>query len=126
MSYSKQGPCQANIHARSVASRPAARRRAVSIRDLARFSVAGRQHLLETRAQREFRCNRLDLDLDAIGGQSATGPSGNARYDIYVRLAEAYRDSAQSIRPLIVQSPNGAWVRLGDVASSSSPVKTPS
>ncbi|MCK7544793.1 MULTISPECIES: efflux RND transporter permease subunit [Marinobacter] len=59
----------------------------------------------------------MELVSDAIGGQSAGQViKGNERYDIYVRLAEQYRNSAESIRSLILQAPNGAWVRLEDVA----------
>lgn len=60
----------------------------------------------------------MSLVADLIGGGSAGQIiSGNERYDIYVRLAEPYRDSAEAIANLILQSPKGAWVRLGDVAS---------
>jgi len=59
----------------------------------------------------------MDLVSDAIGGVSAGQViNGNERYDIYVRLAEPYRDDVATIRSLILQAPNGAWVRLGDVA----------
>ncbi len=59
----------------------------------------------------------MDLVSDAIGGVSAGQViNGNERYDIYVRLAEPYRDDVAAIRSLILQAPNGAWVRLGDVA----------
>ncbi len=59
----------------------------------------------------------MDLVADAIGGHE-TGQviKGNERYDIYVRLAEEYRNSVEAIRSLILQAPNGAWVKLGDVA----------
>ena len=60
----------------------------------------------------------MSLVADAIGGASAGQViQGNERYDIYVRLAEEYRRSTESIGGLILQSPNGAWVRLEDVAS---------
>ena len=59
----------------------------------------------------------MDLVADSIGGRSAGQViKGNERYDIYVRLAEEYRNSVESIRSLVLQSPAGAWVRLGDVA----------
>lgn len=60
----------------------------------------------------------MDLVQDAIGG-SAAGQviSGNERYDIYVRLAERFRDSPEAIRDLVVKAPNGALVRLGDIAN---------
>jgi len=59
----------------------------------------------------------MDLVSDAIGGREAGQViKGNERYDIYVRLDESYRDSIEAIRSLILQAPNGSWVRLGDVA----------
>ena len=59
----------------------------------------------------------MDLVSDAIGGREAGQIiKGNERYDIYVRLEESYRDSIETIRSLILQAPNGSWVRLGDVA----------
>ena len=59
----------------------------------------------------------MDLVADAIGGVAAGQViKGNERYDIYVRLAPEFRRSAETIRNLMLQSPNGAWVRLGDVA----------
>ncbi len=55
---------------------------------------------------------------DAIGGQAAGQViRGNERYDIHVRLARRYREDIESIRRLILQAADGAWVRLGDVAS---------
>lgn len=59
----------------------------------------------------------MDLVSDAIGGREAGQViRGNERYDIYVRLDKAYRDSIEAIRSLILQAPNGALVKLGDVA----------
>ncbi len=59
----------------------------------------------------------MDMVADSVGGQTAGQViKGNERYDIYVRLAEQYRDNIEAIRDLILQAPNGAWVRLGDVA----------
>lgn len=60
----------------------------------------------------------MDLVTDAIGGMRAGQViHGNERYDIYVRLAPPYRNNAEAIRNLVLKSPGGAWVRLGDVAS---------
>ena len=57
------------------------------------------------------------LVSDAIGGQEAGQViKGNERYDIYVRLANEYRNSIEAIRSLILQAADGAWVRLSDVA----------
>ncbi len=59
----------------------------------------------------------MDLVSDAIGGRAAGQViKGNERYDIYVRLDEEYRNSVEAIRNLILQAPNGAWVKLSDVA----------
>ena len=60
----------------------------------------------------------VSLVSDGIGGVSAGQViNGNERYDIYVRLEESVRRSASAIRDLLIESPNGAWVRLGEVAS---------
>ncbi|MCW8883653.1 MAG: CusA/CzcA family heavy metal efflux RND transporter, partial [Motiliproteus sp.] len=62
----------------------------------------------------------IDLVESGIGGISAGQViNGNERYDIYVRLAEHQRNNIASIRELRLQSNNGAWVRLGDVAEVS-------
>lgn len=59
----------------------------------------------------------MSLISNQIGGKSAGQViNGNERYDIYVRLAKKYRDSVQVIRELLLRAPNGAWVKLGDVA----------
>lgn len=60
----------------------------------------------------------MSLVSDAIGGQEAGQViKGNERYDIYVRLAESQRNNINAIRSLILQATDGAWVRLGDVAT---------
>ncbi|HEC13332.1 MAG TPA: efflux RND transporter permease subunit [Acidiferrobacteraceae bacterium] len=60
----------------------------------------------------------MDLVSDAIGGRTAGQViRGNERYNIYVRLIEAQRNNVEAIRNLMIQAPNGAWVRLGDVAT---------
>ena len=60
----------------------------------------------------------MELVSDAIGGVAAGQViNGNERYDIYVRLANEYRDSVEAIRGLILKAANGAWVKLSDVAS---------
>lgn len=59
----------------------------------------------------------MDVVENAIGGTAAGQIiNGNERYDVYVRLAESYRSSPEAIRDLILKAPNGALVRLGDVA----------
>lgn len=60
----------------------------------------------------------MDLVSDAIGGKTAGQViRGNERYDIYVRLDEAFRNSAETIKALVLQGVNGTQVRLGDVAT---------
>ncbi|GMR09023.1 MAG: efflux RND transporter permease subunit [Gammaproteobacteria bacterium] len=59
----------------------------------------------------------MNLVSDAIGGQQAGQViNGNERYDIYVRLDTNYRNSIEAISNLILQAPNGAWVKLRDIA----------
>ena len=59
----------------------------------------------------------MSLVSDSIGGQEAGQViKGNERYDIYVRLADEYRNSIETIQGLILQASDGAWVRLGDIA----------
>ena len=59
----------------------------------------------------------MDMVADAVGGRTAGQViKGNERYDIYVRLEKKYRNNIEAIRSLILQAPNGAWVKLGDLA----------
>ena len=60
----------------------------------------------------------MDIVQDAVGGTTAGQIiSGNERYDIYVRLAERFRDSPEALQALVVRAPNGAMARLGDIAA---------
>jgi len=60
----------------------------------------------------------MSLVSDAIGGKEAGQViRGNERYNIYVRLAKPFRDNTEAIGNLILLASDGAWVRLGDVAS---------
>jgi len=62
----------------------------------------------------------MSLVRDGIGGTTAGQViNGNERYDIYVRLQEKNRNSRDAIAELRLQSPTGAWVRLGDIADIS-------
>jgi cobalt-zinc-cadmium resistance protein CzcA len=59
----------------------------------------------------------MDLVSDGIGGNEAGQViQGNERYDIYVRLAKPYRKDIETIKQLLLKSPGGAWVKLGEVA----------
>ena len=60
----------------------------------------------------------MNVVKNGIGGVSAGQIiNGNERYDIYVRLQEKYRGTPEAIVDLRIQSPTGAWVRLGDIAT---------
>ena len=60
----------------------------------------------------------MSLVRDGVGGQTAGQViNGNERFDIYVRLENTFRNNKESIAELRLQSPSGAWVRLGDVAT---------
>jgi len=60
----------------------------------------------------------MEAVRDGLGGRTAGQIiNGNERYDIYVRLAGPFRKDPQAIADLRLQSPGGAWVRLGDVAA---------
>jgi cobalt-zinc-cadmium resistance protein CzcA len=62
----------------------------------------------------------MQVVKDGIGGVSAGQIiKGNERYDIYVRIEEKYRDNQEAIADIRIQSPTGAWVRLGDIATVS-------
>jgi cobalt-zinc-cadmium resistance protein CzcA len=59
----------------------------------------------------------MDLVANAIGGMEAGQViNGNERYDITVRLDAGYRNSIEAIQNITLQAPNGAWVKLADVA----------
>ena len=93
-------------------------------RDVSMEQIAGEAQLV-VRPDREALARYgmaveeiISLVADGIGGVSAGQViSGNERYDIYVRLDEAVRSNAGAIRDLLIQAPNGAWVRLGKVAN---------
>jgi len=59
----------------------------------------------------------MDLVSGGIGGtQAGQVIQGNERYDIIVRLDKSYRNSAMALKQLVLQSPGGAWIRMGEVA----------
>jgi cobalt-zinc-cadmium resistance protein CzcA len=62
----------------------------------------------------------MEVVQDGIGGVRAGQIiNGNERYDIYVRLDKEFRANSEAIADIRLQSPTGAWVRIGDVASVS-------
>lgn len=95
-------------------------------RDVAMEPIAGESQLVVKPNRRQLSRYGLSVgDLmkvvrDGIGGRGAGQIiNGNERYDIYVRLGAQFRKNQFSIADLRLQSPTGAWVRLGDVADIS-------
>jgi len=99
-------------------------RRVKGAHDVAIEQIAG-QAQLAVRPNRETLARYgipvsavMTLVSDAIGGKTAGQViRGNERYDIYVRLDEPFRNSAETIKALVLQGANGTQVRLGDVAT---------
>ena len=92
-------------------------------RDVAMEQIAGESQLV-VRPNRD-RLSRHGIQVsqvmalvsDAIGGTEAGQViRGNERYDISVRLAPQFRNSAEAIGDLILVAADGAWLRLRDVA----------
>ncbi len=95
-------------------------------RDVALEQIAGEAQLVVKPNRQEL--SRFGLSVgdimevvqDGIGGIAAGQIiNGNERYDIYVRFEEEYRNNKEAISDIRIQSPTGAWVRLGDVANVS-------
>ncbi len=93
-------------------------------RDVAMEQIEGEAQLVVRPDRRQL--SRYGLSVgdvmavvrDGLGGSEAGQIiNGNERYNIYVRIHERFRSSPESIADLRLQSPTGAWVRLGDVAS---------
>lgn len=95
-------------------------------RDVALEQIAGEAQLVIKPNRQELSrfglsvSNVMEIVRDGIGGVEAGQIiKGNERYDIYVRIEEEYRKNKEAIADIRLQSPTGAWVRLGDVASVS-------
>lgn len=95
-------------------------------RDVALEQIAGEAQLVVKPNRQEL--SRFGLSVgdimevvrDGIGGVEAGQViNGNERYDIYVRIEDEYRKNKEAISDIRIQSPTGAWVRLGDVATIS-------
>ncbi len=92
-------------------------------RDVAMEQIEGEAQLVIRPDRRQLSRYGLSvgdamaLVRDGLGGAEAGQIiNGNERYDIYVRLDQRFRNSPEAIADLRLQSPTGAWVRLGDVA----------
>lgn len=95
-------------------------------KDVALEQIAGEAQLII--APNRIELSRYGLSVgdvmevvqDGIGGVRAGQIiNGNERYDIYVRLDKEFRANSEAIADIRLQSPTGAWVRIGDVASVS-------
>lgn len=96
------------------------------VRDVALEQIVGEAQLVIKPNRQELSrfglsvIDVMEVVRDGIGGVEAGQIiNGNERYDIYVRLEEEYRRNKEAISDIRLQSPTGAWVRLGDVASVS-------
>lgn len=92
-------------------------------RDVAMEQISGESQLVITPDRRQLSKYGISvgdvmaLVRDGLGGQSAGQIiNGNERYNIYVRLANQFRRNQDQIADVRIQSPSGAWVRLGDIA----------
>ena len=95
-------------------------------RDVALEQIAGEAQLVVKPNRQELSrfglsvVDIMEVVRDGIGGVEAGQIiKGNERYDIYVRIEEEYRQNKEAISDIRIQSPTGAWVRLGDVATVS-------
>ncbi|MBL1386754.1 MAG: efflux RND transporter permease subunit [Colwellia sp.] len=95
-------------------------------RDVALEQIAGEAQLVVKPNRQELSrfglsvVDIMEVVRDGIGGVEAGQIiKGNERYDIYVRIEEEYRRNKEAISDIRIQSPTGAWVRLGDVATVS-------
>ena len=95
-------------------------------RDVALEQIAGEaQLIIKPKRQQLSRYGLsvgdvMNMVKDGIGGVTAGQIiNGNERYDIYVRIEDKYRNNQEAIADLRIQSPTGAWVRLGDIATVS-------
>ncbi|MBU2894664.1 CusA/CzcA family heavy metal efflux RND transporter [Colwellia sp. D2M02] len=92
-------------------------------KDVAMEQIAGEAQLVIKPKRRQLSrygmsvSDVMNVVQDGLGG-SAAGQiiNGNERYDIYVRLAKQYRQDIAAIGELRLLSPDGAWLRLADIA----------
>jgi heavy metal efflux system protein len=93
------------------------------VQDLGLFSSLGQPNVRITPDR--SRCGRYGLNVGdvetvvqaAIGGQAITQVyEGEKRFDLTVRWAPAYRKDIKSIRDILVATPDGAQIPLGQVA----------
>ncbi len=93
-------------------------------KEVAMEQIAGESQLVVKPNRRQLSRYGLAVSdvmavvANGIGGQEAGQIiNGNERYDIYVRFAQPFRQNSAAIADVRLQSPTGAQVRLGDVAT---------
>ena len=93
------------------------------VQDLGLFPSLGQPNIRITPDR--VQCGRYGLNVGdveavvqaAIGGQAVTQVfEGEKRFDLTVRWASAYRSDLESIRRIMVATPDGAQIPLGQVA----------
>ncbi|GAW95560.1 MULTISPECIES: efflux RND transporter permease subunit [Colwellia] len=92
-------------------------------KDVAMEQISGEAQLVIKPKRRQLSryglsvADVMNVVSDGLGGRVAGQIiNGNERYDIYVRLASAYRQDVAAISDLRLLAPSGAWLRLADIA----------
>ncbi|PKG81334.1 CusA/CzcA family heavy metal efflux RND transporter [Colwellia sp. 75C3] len=92
-------------------------------KDVAMEQISGEAQLVIKPKRRQLSryglsvADVMNVVSDGLGGRAAGQIiNGNERYDIYVRLASAFRQDVAAISELRLLAPNGAWLRLADIA----------
>lgn len=92
--------------------------------DVAMEQISGEAQLIISPKRKQLSRYGLSVsDVMAVvktglGGSSAGQViNGNERYDIYVRYQNEFRDHLSAISDIRLQSPQGAWLKLADVAN---------
>ena len=92
-------------------------------KDVAMEQISGESQLVIKPKRRQLSryglsvADVMNVVSDGLGGRAAGQIiDGNERYDIYVRLASAFRQDIAAIGELRVLASNGAWLRLADIA----------
>lgn len=95
------------------------------IKDLKLFRVVGQPNLdftIDRRQAARFGINVADIQdaiETAVGGKAVSQVlQGEQRYDLVVRFQEAYRDTKEAIEKVLLVSPNGQRVSLGQLTRS--------
>ena len=92
-------------------------------KDVAMEQISGEAQLVIKPKRRQLSryglsvADVMNVVSDGLGGRAAGQIiNGNERYDIYVRLANEFRQDIAAISELRLLAPNSAWLRLADIA----------